>query len=135
MNAPIDPKTTAFGPLIQAYSRAEAIADGVLIDVSAVAREAGIRVPVAMTAAAWADCVAWSAEDSTRQTPQDEAGRLWDVVWMAALMAQRGSGLFQLSRVPRGGRGTRPRLTALRLHIGPGDVGEPVVTLLMPDED
>ena len=38
--------------LIHRYTRAEAIADGVLIDVSAVAREAGIRYPVALTAAA-----------------------------------------------------------------------------------
>jgi hypothetical protein len=38
--------------LIHAYTRAEAIADGVLVDVSAVAREAGIRWPVALAAAA-----------------------------------------------------------------------------------
>jgi hypothetical protein len=44
--------------LIHAYTRAEAIADGALIDVSAVARKAGIRYPVALTAAVWAKCVA-----------------------------------------------------------------------------
>jgi hypothetical protein len=38
--------------LIHSYSRAQAIADGVLIDVSATAREAGIRCPVALTRAA-----------------------------------------------------------------------------------
>src|SRR5262249_26194302 len=39
--------------LIHRYTRAEAIRDGVLIDVSAVARQAGIRYPVALTRAAW----------------------------------------------------------------------------------
>jgi hypothetical protein len=44
--------------LIHGYSRAEAIADGLLIDVSATAREAGIRYPVALTQAVWERCVA-----------------------------------------------------------------------------
>jgi hypothetical protein len=44
--------------LIHRYSRADALRDGELIDVSALAREAGIRYPVALTAAYWAKCVA-----------------------------------------------------------------------------
>jgi hypothetical protein len=44
--------------LIHRYSRTDAIRDGVLIDVSAVAREAGFKYPVALTVAAWARCVA-----------------------------------------------------------------------------
>ena len=35
--------------LVHRYTRADAIRDGVLIDVSAVAREAGIRYPVTLT--------------------------------------------------------------------------------------
>jgi hypothetical protein len=42
--------------IISRYSRADAIRDGVLIDVSAVAREAGIRYPVALTCAVWEQC-------------------------------------------------------------------------------
>jgi hypothetical protein len=44
--------------LIHRYTRADAIRDGVLIDVSATAREAGFKYAVALTAAAWAQCVA-----------------------------------------------------------------------------
>lgn len=124
---PIDSLESLFGNVIYAYTRAEAIADGTLIDVT----EAGFRLPVALTAAAWAVCVEWSAADSQRQTLQDEAGRLWDVVWMASIAARKAQG----ERVPRGGRATRPRLTTLHLHIGPGDAGEPVITILMPNED
>ena len=65
--------------LIHSYTRAEAVADGVLIDVSAVAREAGIRYPVALTRAAWERCVAVPPGVAC----QDEAGRLWDVLWRA----------------------------------------------------
>jgi hypothetical protein len=36
--------------LIHRYTRADALRDGALIDVSAVAREAGIRYPVALAA-------------------------------------------------------------------------------------
>jgi hypothetical protein len=39
--------------LVHRYTRFDAIADGALIDVSAVAREAGIRFPVALTRAVW----------------------------------------------------------------------------------
>jgi hypothetical protein len=41
----------------------------VLIDVSAVAREAGIRYPVAPTRAAWERCVAVSLGDAFLPDP------------------------------------------------------------------
>ena len=128
---------TFFGS-IHTYSRAQAIEDGLLVDVSEIATEAGFRLPVAMTRTAWGDCVEWSEEDSRRQTYQDQSGRLWDVVWMAAQAARRGHGdrlAFQLYRVPRGGRSVRPRLVTLHLHIGPGDDADPVITIMLPDED
>lgn len=129
---------SAFGEPIHRYSRAQAIADGLLVDVTDLAREAGFRVPVALTAAVWADCVAWGEENNRRQIYQDEQGRLWDVLCMAYLAARRGSGdllSFQMHRVPRGNHGSKPRLTTLKLCIGPGDSGEPVITVQMPNED
>jgi hypothetical protein len=125
--------------IIYTYSREQALEDGLLVDVSDTAREAGFTVPVAITRAAWADCVEWNKEtDSRKDTIQDEAGRLWDVVYMARLAA-RGRGenprrLFDLYRVPVVGRGVRPRRVTLALHIGPGDCGEPVVTIMLPSE-
>lgn len=127
-----------FGEVIHTYTRQQAIEDGYLVDVSHQAGEAGFRYPVAMTRAVWEDCVAWSDDDSQRQAYQDEAGRLWDVLWMASRAALRARGervRFQLYRVPRGGRGVRPRLVTLDMHIGPGDEGEAVVTLMLPGED
>lgn len=130
-----------FGPPISSYSRADALADGVLVDVTETACEAGFKWPVALTRAAWNDCVAWSDSDSARQTVQDEAGRLWDVLWMARdavgrfRQASPDSPLFfQLHRVPKGGRGHLPRLTTLKLLAGPGDDGKPVMTITLTNE-
>ncbi|EQD71656.1 hypothetical protein B1B_04334, partial [mine drainage metagenome] len=43
-----------FGELLYSYSRADAIRDGVLVDVSERARRAGIKHPTACTAGVWA---------------------------------------------------------------------------------
>jgi hypothetical protein len=133
---------------ISVYTRERAIADGELVDVSEVAREAGFTVPVALTRAVWADCVAWDEEAEKRKpefTGQDEQGRLWDVLWMAFLAVRRMKAAprpqeppdrlgYQLLRVPREGRGVRPRLVTLQLHIGPGDTLDPVVTIMQRGE-
>jgi hypothetical protein len=74
--------------LIHRYTRAEALRDGVLIDVSQTAREAGFKYPVALTAAAWAKCVTVPPGVLC----QDKAGRLWDVVYLLALAARRSNG-------------------------------------------
>lgn len=131
--------STPFGEVIYRYTRARALADGALVDVTETAQEAGFRASVAMTAAAWSNTVAWTDTDSARQTPQDERGRLWDVLWMAYITARRASGAcrvpFQLYVVPRSGRATRPRPVTLYMHIGPGDDCEPVITIMNADEN
>ncbi|MGK7345029.1 MAG: DUF6573 family protein [Candidatus Nitrospinota bacterium M3_3B_026] len=137
-----------FGGVIHSYTRAQAIADGVLVDVTEMAKEAGFRWPVAITRTAWEDCVAWSEEDCERQVHQDESGRTWDVLYMAihamrlaVSNARRGvpqdpSLLFyELDRVPRDGKSVRPRKARLKLVAGPGDNGEPVITIMLPNED
>jgi hypothetical protein len=129
-----------FGEIIHAYSRTQAVADGVLIDVTATAKEAGFVWPVAFTAAAWADCVAWSDADTRRTGAlQDETGRLWDVLWMARMAAQRAGHTdrmtFEVLRVPTDGDGNAATLVQLVLHIGPGDTPAPVITIMQPGED
>lgn len=129
-----------FGEVISVYTRAQALADGVLIDPGPMASEAGFRWPVAFTADVWADCVAWDDADSERQTHQDQSGRLWDVLFMAAYAARAnakaGSELrFELYCVPRDGHSVEAELTKLKLVVGPGDDGEPVMTILLSNED
>ena len=93
-----------------------------------------------MTFTAWADCVAWTDDDSLQQVHQDQSGRLWDVVFMAshAIRTSKSSGdrlLFQLYRVPRDGYSTEAVRVTLKLIVGPGDTGEPVMTVLLLNED
>ena len=129
-----------FGNVISTYTRAQAIEDGVLVDVGSTAQEAGFKWPVALTAAVWVDCVAWTEDDSREQVYQDESGRLWDVLYMAsyAIRSSKDSGdqlLFQLYRVPHDGHSTEAVLVTLKLIVGPGDASEPVITILLPQED
>ena len=121
--------------LISVYTRAQALADGSLVDASELARSAGFRLPVAVTAAAWADCIEW---DQSRDGPgQDERGRLWDVLLLANVAARRcvrmARATLDLRRVPRGQE--LPELVELEMVIGPGDTPAPVLTIQFPGED
>ena len=58
MPKPEPGNATAFGPAISAYTRAQAIEDGILVDVSETAREAGFKIPVAVTRTVWNRLVA-----------------------------------------------------------------------------
>ena len=140
---PTTPEPQAEWRVIHTYTRAEAIADGVLVDVTTTAREAGFKVPTAVTAAVFDECIEWTETDAEQSSAyQDQAGRLWDVVYLAAFkartLAQRGVRqnpvIFELNVAPRPGR-THPRRRTLKLVIGPGDNPEPVATIMLPNED
>jgi hypothetical protein len=120
--------------LIHSYSRAEAIADGVLVDVSAVAREAGIKYPTALTRAVWDRCVAVPPGVAC----QDEAGRLWDLLWMLRCAIGRSDGGPALTfalHVRDDNRERTPPLVRLKAQCHPGDDAEPCITVMLPDED
>jgi hypothetical protein len=120
--------------LIFRYSRGDAIRDGVLIDVSTVAREAGIRYPVALTYAAWQRCVAVPSGVIC----QDEAGRLWDVVRLLACAIRRGAAGQEVRfavRVRNSNSQGMPPLVQFKAVCGPGDDGAPCLTVMLPDED
>lgn len=120
-----------FGDVISSYSRAQAIEDGVLVDVSSVAQEAGLRFPVALTRAAWELCVTVPPKARC----QNEAGRLWDAVSMLRFAIKTGGGGSELrySLIVVTAKGRR-RIT-LKSICGPGDDAEPVITVMLPEED
>lgn len=135
-----------FGPVIYAYTRAQAIEDGVLVDLSTVAAEAGIRLPTAITAAAFERYVTVPEE---LKGLQDEAGRAWDVVWMLAHAIRSGKlngseGVFELLvampanaawEANEKAHGKNHRLVTLKAVCGPSDDGSPCLTVMKPDED
>ncbi|MFC9431525.1 DUF6573 family protein [Streptomyces sp. NPDC056987] len=134
--------TEIFGEPIHTYSRAQAIEDGLLVPASEeLARNAGIAVPVALTAQAWADCVAWNEADNRRKnTFQDETGRLWDVLFMTGRYiraAARNTDHIEvkLYRVPRNGRTYAAQFVRLIAQAGPDDSGQMVITIRCAHED
>lgn len=121
------------------YTRRQAIADGVLVDLShgelaELAREAGVRLPLAMTSGAFAATV--GLLDDPMPAAQDIEGRLWDVL-MVYRHAVRASGgntdrvWFEV-KVWDGKAHQTVKLWAL---CGPGDAGEPVLTIMLEGED
>jgi hypothetical protein len=133
----LHPATSAGEPLgeaVDSYSRAQAIADGVLIDVSQTAAQAGFDVSVALTIDAWQAAVSWPGDDPR----QDEGGRLWDVIHMAANAVRQPNGQgqrlpFNLAVVPIGD--DVARLMTLVCVFGPDDTGHLAVTIMRPGED
>ena len=133
---------------IYTYTRAQAIEDGMLIAIDEkISREAGMTVPVAITSSVYEQYVLWTEKDNARQTYQDQSGRLWDILWMCSLclrsaarkgIENTGSGiLFQLLAIPKkeGSRAQRPKKITLKTVLGSGDNYEPVLTIMLPNED
>ena len=125
-----DGSESPFGEVVFSYTRAQAIADRVLIDVTPTALEAGFRFSVAVTAALMAAVETFPQQYSH----EDIEGRLWDVLWTASLAARRAkAGCSQIAfEVILHIEGTRRKYQTLILDIGPGDTSEPVITIGFP---
>jgi hypothetical protein len=126
---------TAFGPVVYSYTRAQAVADGVQVEVTKTAQEAGIKFPMFLTRAVFDAYVAVPEG----VTGQDEAGRLWDVVWMTRfgiLRARPGVGRIPVALYVRNDN-RAAKLVKLIATCGPLDIDDPqpAITVMMPDED
>ena len=124
-----------FGEVIYSSTRAQAVADGVQVDVTKTAQEAGIKYPLFLTRAVFDKYVAVPEG----VTGQDEAGRLWDVVWMARfaiLRARPGVDRIPVALYVRNDN-RAARLVKLIATCGALDIDDPqpAITVMMPDED
>ncbi len=125
-----------FGPVIYSYTRAQAVADGGQVEVTTTAREAGITFPVFLTRGVFDAYV--SVPPGV--TGQDEAGRLWDIVWMlryAILRSRPGVRRLPVALYVRNSDTARPRLIKLVAECGPLDMDDPqpAITVMLPEED
>ena len=127
-----------FGPMIYAYTRSQAIQDGILVDVTEIGKEVGFKLPVAITEALQNRLTPTKADASLGQ---DYDGRLWDVLWLAAFrikLADRGTDIVTFTVVQQEveAKSGQPQKVDLRLRVvcGPGDKGEPVVTIGFPED-
>jgi hypothetical protein len=120
---------------VYAYSRAQAVADGMQVEVTKTAQEAGIRLPMFLTRAVYDAYVTVPPNAPA----QDEAGRLWDVVWMTRFAILRAHG--HTDRVPVAlyvrNDDRAAKLVKLVAQCGPLDIDDPApcITVMLPDED
>lgn len=118
--------------LIHAYTRAQAIEDGVLVDLSDADGVKGhFKYPLACTAAVWA--VIDRAVKNEKHC-NDLAGVLHDVCWMSKVCARSIDPTTRIFKVIITGAG-RKKYHTFKMVCGPGDDAEPVLTLMMPEED
>ena len=123
-----------WGEPIYEYSRRQAIIDGVLVDVTIMAREAGIKYPTAVTRRVWDELVV--PDEDSRQEGQSEPGRMWDICFMLRMTIQTGESgnevKFPVTIVAAGSRRTKVILKSI---CGPDDDGAPCITIMFEDED
>ena len=124
-----------FGEVIYSYTRKQAVADGVQVDLTKTAQEAGIRFLVFITRTAFDAYVTVPPNVSG----QDEAGRLWDIVWMLRIAIQRsqpGCDRIPVALYVRNDN-RAAKLVNLIATCGPLDIDDPqpAITVMLPGED
>lgn len=142
----LDDTDDLFGPVISRYTRAQAIADGVLVDMSECLDRCPFKYPVAMTRGAYEATIAaggtWQPDGDgemlTLKGGQDVTGRFWDVCNMILFAMRRAHGPTDRVEfsvlVDTHGNGRKAEVELYSL-CGPGDNREPVITILLQGED
>jgi len=121
--------------LISVYTRAQALADGVLIDVSDLAHEAGFTLPVAVTDNLWHSYVVPPLDLAKKG--QSISGRLWDILSILrfAIKTSPSTDRLSFSVLFAMTPDSEPVPVELLAVCGPGDNGEAVVTVMLPGDD
>ncbi len=145
---------------IDAYTRSDAIADGVLVDLMQpslvdLVKQAGFRYQLAMTKTAFNRYV--ELDLLTETHGQDLTGRLWDILFMLSFVIKSNRKeseiFFIFTCLPNKKQETDDeyddflevnaekdfpsafRLCQLKAVCGAGDNGEPCITIMLPSED
>ncbi len=116
--------------IIFKYTRKQALEDGVLADISEIAKEAGFKYPVAVTEGVF------QVLNDTRAPGQDFKGRTWDML-MIFRMFIRSAGRDEIHFAPlfiTEGQ-SKPEPVRMWAKCGPGDDMEPVITIMLEGED
>lgn len=110
------------------------IDDGVLVDMSRLAREAGFRLPVAVTQGVRA---VLNPTKELEAAGQDMIGRAWDMLTILRHAIRGASATDEIRFAPLFIRepGEKVVPTELRAKCGPGDEAEPVIIVMLKGED
>lgn len=104
---------------VHSYTREQAIEDGVLVDFSVLAKEAGFSIPVAFTQGLMSDI-----------GTDDIYGKAWDILFLAAIAARKSKGSMTTFKVTVG----KKIVDIWAIISGEGPGGAPVVTIMRPED-
>jgi hypothetical protein len=125
--------------LIDAYSRQQAVEDGVLVDMdtadfgngetgNTLRKQAGIKLPIAFTSTLFARI---NPNKEQIKNGQSLLGRYWDVLNVFRFMSKAHKETDQFIFTVSVSR----RNVQVKVVVSGGDDGEPVLTFMFPDED
>lgn len=117
-----------FGDVVYAYTRAQALADGFLVDLTSAARGKGFCIPVACTIGVWSECVGQGTV-SPRAMFELRVLLLLQACFRAARASRDGD-----DRITFTVETARGPVECWAL-CGPGDNAEPVITIMLQGED
>lgn len=122
-----------FGPVIFSYTRAQAIEDGVLIDVTPIAKQVGFKIHTAITCGVAAEIT----DMVRRRRPEDFEKYPLYRVQAAAFRAMLETLYVHVRRqkTPSDRLDFSCDEVSLWAHVGPGYEGEPVLTIMLQGED
>lgn len=121
--------------VISIYTRRQALSDGVLVDCTELAREAGFTWPVAVTDHLYHDYIvpalALIAEGGSIQ------GRLWDVLQVLryAIRSSKDDTYLRFTVLFQMSPGAASVPVELVSVAGPDDDGSPCLTLMLEGDD
>jgi len=133
-----DNDENSFGEVIYAYTRAQAIEDGTLVDVTETAKEAGIKFPTAVTETLWNGYI--EPAERLKDHGQSIQGRLWDVLFLFTIAAKTSpkgcSELFyKVNFLMENENSCKLETVTIKAVCGPGDDSAPCITLMLENED
>lgn len=124
--------TDLFGPPIATYTRAQALQDGVLVDMTRKVQELELRSPFKVHLACTPKVWAWIAPTPAEiRLGQSVRGRLHDTLIMMIFAARQEREEVTVIYL----RGGKHHHVHMRARNHPGDEGEHVITLTLADED
>lgn len=122
--------TEFWGQTICAYTRKEAIEDGVLCDISKLAKEAGFKYPVAISTGVYE-----LIEAAVKRVGIDFNGIVWDILTILKFSIKNSTGSRCDFKVLITNKHDENELISMYSLCGPGDTAEPVITIMLPNED
>ncbi len=123
---------------VSTCTRKQAIEDGVLIDITDTAKEIGFISSVAVTSTVWHGYIVPAKE--IEYFGQSVKGRVWDVISRLYFQIQcsEATDVIHFKTVfmmPEERHLYKQETIELKAVVSAGDNGEPVLTIMLPEED